>query len=243
MITEKLRQGDILRSAAGNYYFVLTPDCDIYNNKFRNAITVLKLSNIQDYIKTVYFDKELNEWMSQYKSSFIDHEELSIDEYFFDEYIIKDDPDEVYGRYFDAQAPQEFKWLRQYYLKEECSESIFLKICKLRKAKPSKKIKNCLKNISIDFFFINQIPKSPEFGFIIDLRIPETIEANAILLSDSDVAAADIENYFIRLGAMPDDMRFAVAQAFAYLFSRIGLPTDFEVERSEIFKLLEEEYS
>lgn len=62
MITDELKQGDILGTDLHNekcrYFITLTPDCDIYNNKFRSIITVLPVIRVIDYVESVFLRRK-----------------------------------------------------------------------------------------------------------------------------------------------------------------------------------------
>ena len=246
MLTEKLQQGDILakRLDGGSfqYYFTLTPDCDIYNNKFRNIITALPIISIETYIEEVFFVSELDKCRAHYEDQFTSLEDHSIDREFFNNHILPDDPDSVFERYVEKTAPPEYKIIRAYHLEEIPSKDAFVQLCKSRKASVSKRIKSCLKNIQSDFFLINTLPQCSDFGFLVDLRRPESISASEISLDRAAMHFKHSQFIYFRLGSMPDSIRFALSQSFSYLFSRIGIPTEFEIERNHIIELFEEKF-
>lgn len=246
MIANKLRQGDILANISNTlppqHFLTLTPDCDIYNNKFRNIITVLPIVRVSDYIEGVFFDGELKKNLSQFEDLFTTLSAHSIDRSFFYEYILPDCPDRVFQKFLGKKAPQDFKIVRNFHLNAGDPTSSYLELCKFRKASVSKRIKSCLMNIQQDFFFVNTLPKCHDFGFLVDLRRPESVSAERILFHGiSENGEAHPDSLF-HLGSLPDSIRFALAQSFSSLFSKIGIPTEFEGERNQIIELFEEKF-
>src|SRR5690606_23550739 len=92
------------------------------------------------------------------------------------------------------------------------------------------------KNLPLDMFYISSVPGEPEVGFIATLRALSFIPFDRSFTSlDS---AKDVENSFVRVGRMTPTFRHALAQQFGMLFSRIGMPEDYEEDRDTAFGLI-----
>lgn len=79
-----------------------------------------------------------------------------------------------------------------------------------------------------DFVLVPELPKTDGYGFVILLRAISTISADELFRSETEARINGRPEAFHRIGRFSDGLRFAVAQKLAFLFSRIGMPTQFE---------------
>lgn len=85
---------------------------------------------------------------------------------------------------------------------------------------------NELRTLPQDVFFIGELPGLPEVGFLAMLRYIRPIAVSHLVPSFAE--ARGCENIAFRLGRLVPVMKYSVTQKFAVLFSRIGLPAEFE---------------
>ncbi len=88
----------------------------------------------------------------------------------------------------------------------------------------------------MDIFFVSSVPGEPEFGFIAKLRALSFVPFDRSFTSMT--AAKDVDNSFVRVGRLAPTFRHALAQQFGMLFARIGMPTEYEVDRDAVFAMV-----
>lgn len=91
-----------------------------------------------------------------------------------------------------------------------------------------------------DFVHIPELPATPGYGFVVLLRAISTLHAKDLYRSEADARIDGQPNAFHRIGRFSDGLRFSIAQKLAFLFSRIGMTTQFENACSAATDLLVE---
>lgn len=79
-----------------------------------------------------------------------------------------------------------------------------------------------------DFVLVPELPATDGYGFVILLRAISTLQASALFRSETEARINGKPEAFHRIGRFSDDLRFSVAQKLAFLFSRIGMSTQYE---------------
>lgn len=80
-----------------------------------------------------------------------------------------------------------------------------------------------------DSLLIPELPRTAGYGFVILLRSISTLPINDLYKTEIDARVDGRSNAFHRIGRFSDALRFSVAQKLAFLFSRIGMTTQFEM--------------
>ncbi|CDN53930.1 Hypothetical protein RG1141_CH15870 [Neorhizobium galegae bv. officinalis bv. officinalis str. HAMBI 1141] len=242
-----LRQGDILSSLDDNltgwrYAFVLTADCDLWNDKFGKFLTVVPILSVKEYIEEVYFQEQCQKEIEKLCQRFCDLPSYEIDEEFFHSYIFDTPTDVLEGRYEGLGRIPSLKILQQYASGKMNAVQSFRKICELRNTKFDSKIRQSLTTMKLEHFFLNDLPGAPGLGFVAMLRLPQSFPVDAVALSRNKLPEDGQHYVAFKTGSLSDAVRYAVAQAFSNVFSRIGLATNFEIDRSEIISMICEAY-
>jgi hypothetical protein len=93
----------------------------------------------------------------------------------------------------------------------------------------AREIKRGLAEMTQSFFLLPDLPNYNSFGHIITLRDVRSIHAEDVYRTRAAVPYYRHQDLCMyRVGRFSDRVRFAVAQKFATLFSRIGMTTRFE---------------
>lgn len=93
-----------------------------------------------------------------------------------------------------------------------------------------------------DFFLLPDLQSQEGTGFVILLRIVNSIPRDNLYKNIIDARINGNENSFYRFNRLADNIRFLVVQKMAFLFSRIGTNPYFEDECSASVELVSELY-
>ncbi|MDR6818932.1 hypothetical protein J2X76_004114 [Neorhizobium sp. 2083] len=243
-----LRQGDILSSTdisrtGWSYAFVLTADCDLWNDKFGKFLTIVPILSVKEYIEDVYFQEQCQREIEKLCQRFCDLPGYEIDEEFFHTYIFDTPPDVLERRYIGLGTIPILKILQQYASGNMTAIQSFLRICQMRNIKFDSKVRQSLTSMKLEYFFLNDLPGAPGLGFVAMLRLPQSFPVDSVALSRDGVPEKGQYYQAFKTGSLSDAVRYAVAQAFANVFSRIGLATNFEADRSEIISMICDAYN
>ena len=107
-------------------------------------------------------------------------------------------------------------------------------------------VKNSLINTSQDVYFVSSVPGIPSglgdgLGYYVLLREVRPISMDNISNCVSDMIEAN--NSAIRVARLEPVFKHGLTQKFAYLFSRIGFPEEFERDQKEIIEIAYQELS
>lgn len=91
-----------------------------------------------------------------------------------------------------------------------------------------------------DYFLLPELPGAAGYGFVVMLRAIRSLHADDLFTSEVDARIAGRPDAFHRIGRMTDAVRFAITQKLTFLFSRIGLPADYEDACQSAVELLTE---
>jgi hypothetical protein len=79
-----------------------------------------------------------------------------------------------------------------------------------------------------DHLLVPEIPNTNGYGFVILLRSISSVHSSDLFKTEVDAKINDRPDAFHRIGRFSDSLRFSVAQKLAFLFSRIGMSSEFE---------------
>ena len=100
------------------------------------------------------------------------------------------------------------------------------------------------KSLGDGHFFINELPTEKDIGFIVKLRLIQTIKESHCYHSHSHMMSKPTTSTMsaFRVGRLSETYRFKITQSFAFHFSRIGLPDDITALNSICFEDLKNNY-
>lgn len=262
-----VRQGDVLKRVRGDgpatLAIVITADCDIANEKFGDAgLACVQLTRLADHVLGEHarataqrqlkkrFQKAA-EWVNK-RWLQNDPQNVALSEERVQAWILTSAPEEIEA---ELGVPVNDK---KSFLKPESAAlrlaqnfidapvDRYSAIDALRALQPktssrSEQLKTLFgslnpKDLPLDMFYVSSVPGEPDVGFIVKLRALSFIPFERSFTSMD--AAKDVENSFVRVGRLAPTFRHALAQQFGMLFARIGMPTDYEVDRDAAFVLI-----
>lgn len=264
-----IRQGDVLKRVRGDnptaLFIVVTADCDIANEKFGDAgLVCVQLTLLADHVLGEHartsVQRQLRkrfvkvaEWINQrwlQKSP----ENVALSYERVQAWVLRSEPEEIGAELGESVDEKSF-------LKLECTAlrtatrlienpvdrySGIDAMCALRTktSTRSEQLKTLFgslnpKDLPLDMFYVSGVPGEPDVGFIAKLRALSFIPFDRSFTSLD--AAKDVENSFVRVGRLTPTFRHALAQQFGMLFSRIGMPKEYEVDRDAAFVLIAEQ--
>jgi len=278
--TEEVRQGDIIRKLnpetgeAERLGVVITADCDIAQRKASERYTWLEITPMAAYIDGPWAQEQLRK-LSEKRSNEIceylngrisklepglaalTHESLV-------RWLRDKTADEIMARatgHAPAEDDQRLRALRGFALTVSNNEnqSAFNRLKAawalfgLKEKELQERVCDALKDSGgfQDYFVLPELPRQTGLGFVVMLRSMWTIMASDLYLTEQDARINDSPHAFHRLGRLNDSIRFSITQKWAFLFSRIGMPTTFEsackaaaeITVEEIFKKNTQELS
>ncbi|KPF52117.1 hypothetical protein [Rhizobium sp. AAP116] len=242
-----LRQGDILVSTDYSetnwkYAFVLTADCDLWNQKFGNYLTVIPIVDANFYIENIYCSDQIQSEIDRICSRFCQLNGHSIDVDFFYEHIFTTDVEKLISRYPGVGSLSELPYLQDYRDGKINAIDALKGVCSVRNGSFDKRLRQALTTMRLEHFFLNELPSVPGLGFVALLRMPTIFDVRKVTLAATDMNHSCVGEFAYRGGSLSDGLRFAVAQAFANVFSRIGLETSFEQDRENIISIIVESH-
>lgn len=269
-VTLPVRQGDVLKrvqpDGKGPLIVVVTADCDIANNKFGDAgLVCVQLTPLVNYMlnehAAVHAKRQLRkrfekatEWVNK-RWLESDPSHIPLSEESVQRWLTQANPDSIESALGlplnDKKSfiKRESAALRSAHELIENSKDQFSALDALRTLQ-SKSTSRAMQlktlfgtldpwDLPLDMFFISSVPGEPDVGFIAKLRALSFVPLN--LSFTSMAAAKEYENAFLRVGRLAPTFRHAMAQQFGMLFSRIGLPKLYEIDREAAFAMLAEQ--
>lgn len=98
-------------------------------------------------------------------------------------------------------------------------------------------------NQATDFHLVPAIPGSEPLGYVVLLREISSIPHENILASALDLQIDGNEEGYYVAGSSTDNLRYAISQKMAFLFSRIGMSDDYESQCGIVKQLALDELS
>jgi hypothetical protein len=254
--TADFRQGDLLKKNAVDgqadpeWFFLLTADCDIAQRKGGERFTCLQIITAHDFMQRVWAPtaalkpcekiiralcETLNGKLKKLNSDW------KLTESSLKTWISDSTAEEVYGMLQTAGVPADEKTLTN------------LRVCELlvstqNHPRPLGQLLHAWRKQGVDeksirarlaealagsdgfsdYFLLPDLPGESGAGFVVLLRDIRTIEAKATFVAELDSRIEGHTNGYFRIGKTVDLIRFCIVQKFAFVFSRIGLPKQFE---------------
>lgn len=261
-----IRQGDLLvKKQAGatnikDAVIVITADCDIARKKYDSAIAALPLISFPDYVRhrwandryentvntdhnelTNQFNKIKKESLGSYQelkpkvlSTWIENEGakkicqdiINEENRKKAENIIKK-IQILLGLDNNPQIEAAFDRLLAYECIKENKDQATSRQDLLKKAR------NGLSTLPADLFFLSTIPIEGSGAHLVLLR--ELVAIKPDLVTASATIARE-NNGYLRIGRLRPAFKYALSQQFGLMFSRVGLPDDYENSKKDYLK-------
>lgn len=256
-----VRQGDILicrhpqTSQISEICLVITADCDISKGKFGRQIGCLRIKTLNEYLRSVWAEKKLKK-LRQTQISIVRDQiakwhsiqlggKSAISDDAIEKWILRADADTICT---NLGVPDDKKKgvvksisllkkaLRQVdemdvtdpmhqlaIFKSSISEKA-LDVCRQEILKEAAQ-KDTLPE---DVFLLTSLPQLQVGPSVVMLRELVGVGSEAICYRATDARTEDV---FLRVGRLEPTFKYAVSQAFGALYSRIGLPAEYEKRR------------
>lgn len=262
-----LRQGDIIRTMGvasdTQWGVIINADCDIAQRKNREIINFLKIISAEAYTEQYWAPLEIEKMIAKRASTLLDftnaqlkksHPSLSalssaslvtwISEIGYKEVLkrVGADPSNLQRKMRGQFASLEI--LMGHKKGEPSTATIFEAL--RNEGKTTNEIQNRLKgefdvNRGFpDYFFVPELPSQRSAGFVVTLREILAIESSSVFRSPIEARISNLDPAFARVGRFTDRIRYSIAQKLAFLFSRIGLAPDLELDRTTAAEIASE---
>lgn len=239
---------------------VITADCDISKGKFGRQLACLRVITLEDYLRTKWAEKKLEKLKKTELDSVRDRlakwhshklqSKSSITSKAVHDWVLRDSPEEICE---SLQVPVEeqkkvFLSLRKYKsswerLVEISASDFLVKYVEYRAIAQEKTRDVCwdevlkdatkeIESLPEDVFVLTELPQVDCSGAVVLLREVVGVPYESVFYRASDVVG---ENGFLRVGRLESQFKYAVSQAFGALFSKIGLPNEYEEKRKSVF--------
>lgn len=238
---------------------ILTADCDIYNNKFGENITYLPTIALKEYIETIWAPQKYNQSIELLcekiladvnpKLQAMDAAAASISFHNISDSsgrLQSNVIEKIATKIFDPDHPVlgDLSTLKKMQGSATSLRGYYRYLQSIHGRKVHvllrKELIAAASHRRLEYFYLNYLPDEKEIGWIVLLRDIHVLPAKRLFRREidgtHDVSVGDL--WAFRRGRLTDDLRFALAQAFAALFSRIGLPPAFEEDRAVAFEVV-----
>ena len=256
-----VRQGDILicrhlqTNKISEICLVITADCDISKGKFGRQIGCLRIKMLNDYLRSVWAEKKLKKIRQAQISTVRDQiakwhslqlgSKSAITDDAVEKWVLRADADTICAQ---LVVPDDKK--------KGVAKSINLLTNALRQLDDTKlsdpmhqlaTFKTCISEKSLDVcrqeilkeagqkdtlpedvFLLTSLPQLQVGPSVVMLRELVGVAYEEICYRATD---ASTEDKFLRVGRLEPTFKYAVSQAFGSLYSRIGLPAEYEKRR------------
>lgn len=230
---------------------VLTADCDIANDKFGDYFSILPIISASEFLKTVWLRRRLE--AGRERSFRIVHETIKtalrrklsaepiLDEVTLNS-LLEAYSDIEIARRFGLEKDKNFaQALAIVRAPSDGKADSFASTASRLFKNPRAEVLNALGQLGAEYFYFNYLPDSVRIGNIILLRQMTVIDRGKLAPGELEFKTNLIPDGAYRIGRFRPEFKHAIAQAFAQLFSRVGLPVEFEVECEHACALLAEE--
>lgn len=264
-----VRQGDLLISRdpktreVQEMCIVLTADCDISKGKFGRQLACLRVQSLEAYIRTIWagarlqkaklneaqkLRDQLAKWHSKMQGS---PSQLTVDAAL--KWIAREEPDKLCDilnvpledrRKFTVvlqRARNSFSLLEN-----DGNLSPIAAYAKFLAASREQDVIECRQEIlrqaqnselPEDVFLLSCLPQISSVGAVILLRDIVGISDSSVCFRAPDAIS---EEMFLRIGRLRPTFKYAVTQSFGNLYSKIGLPPDYEARCKEAIDTIKE---
>lgn len=261
-----IRQGDLLvKKQAGatnikDAVIVITADCDIAREKYDSAIAALPLISFPDYVRHRWanerYDATVNTDHIELTNQFNKIKAESLENYqalkpeVLAKWIERENPKNICHDINDDKSRERaekiiakiqvllgldnnphiaaaFDRLLAYECIKENKDQAASREALLKKARGS------LSTLPADLFFLSTIPIEGAGVHLVLLRELAAIKPDLVTTS---ATTARLNNGYLRIGRLKPAFKYALSQQFGLMFSRVGLPDDYENSKKTYLK-------
>lgn len=259
-----VRQGDLLicrnphKGIVQEICLVITADCDISKGKFGRQLACLHVIPFVDYLRTVWAEKKLRKatkdgtetvrsqiatWHSKSIGA-----DSSLSAEAVTAWVRRAEPDTICSELNipDPDAKKVRKSLAAFraalsILDSDTAADKLTQLIKFRSAIQGKDVQTCRQEalhqakqeqpLPEDVFLLPSLPQLDLGSAVVLLREIVSVKHESVCYRAPDACTDDM---FLRVGRLEPTFKYAVSQAFGALYSRIGLPDDYERRCKEV---------
>jgi hypothetical protein len=262
---EEVRQGDLIRRLSssrveGEWGFVLTADCDIAQGKAGDFYTFLEIVPAEVYLNEVWAPAQLKRFVAKQAEVAADQLsgvmkrsslELGINSEVLLAWLMEQTPTQIEGAVNRTGKPLDAKLVNtltalHVALAQDDEVTNMDRLRSVRRfmgedaERTHRAVREALEGERgfPDFFLLPELPGVSGYGFVVMLRAIRSLHASDLFTSELEGRIAGRPEAFYRVARTKDGVRFAITQKLTFLFSRIGLPGDYEDACSAAVALL-----
>lgn len=236
----------------GSVAVIITADCDIANDKFGDFLSYLPIVPVEAYLNSFWSRSKLERIVSDacqivtehiYRAELKTNREIHrLKESELLEWISERGTSAIISSYEFESSKRKFIE-KQFELISTAIENgqnenlaKLMRCWKLKEIDTSQQAIEIKKGVAeitkaLSFFLVPEMPESMRFGHVITMRDVRSIHADDVYVSRRALPHHRQDDQCMhRIGRFSDQMRFAIAQRFGSLFSRIGLSEEFEAD-------------
>lgn len=251
-----IRQGDVVKLFGGDkisYAVVLTADCDIAQRKTNNRMTIVRAVPVQEFVSKYWAAWELEKnYEKQVKTllpflnakiGILDHNLDALDGERITQWAGKTSPSDI----FDiigldaAKHSKEFGSLSviSIYARFAADLADVDGLSALSQAfsamnRSTGDIRERVREALLtsggfqDYLVIPNLPSTNGDGLVVLMREVMTAPAEDFFKSEYQARVEDSLGCYVRIGRLSDRVKYAVSQRLAFVFSRIGMESEYE---------------
>lgn len=261
--SEPVRQGDVLISrdpntgVTGEKCLVITADCDISKGKFGKQLACLRIIDINDYLRDIwpirklekaYADEseKLRAQLSKWHTRILGSDSTLTAEAAV-AWVLREEPEAMCKALkVDEHSEKNFvaaiKVARSVFgtYVEKSNDAPISRLIKFRagcRALDEDKCRDQIlqqargESLPEDVFLLTSLPQFELNAGLVMLREIVGIDHSAVCYRAADATSL---NMFLRVGRLQPTYKYAVSQSFGALYSRIGLPSEYEVRHRNV---------
>lgn len=258
-------QGDVFRvnnrsdspfQSDEQFAILITADCDLANpTKNVNYLTFLPIVSSTCYLEKIwiptYFEKirvEIAKSLHKLINKLEVHKKHQCNELKesdIREWLKKNSYTDILSDLSITDRPQQVEKDIKLDELSRCEETIdnFIKIKEIKGTKLSNianDLKEAIKKPKEEFFVLPMIDSLFDECGILKLRMIRPVHRENVYVQEIEARLSNHSNStsLVRIGRLSDYLRYSISQSFASLFSRIGMPENYENDREESINLL-----
>jgi hypothetical protein len=257
---DEIQQGDLFKSlnslddlsgeqAEAQWFLVLTADCDIAQRKLGSCFSVLPIITAASWLEEFWADEKcdhaLDKGLLELSSRILAHDKqrdpavsrlgkedalklirgasrASLTRAFGDEFAVTIEKLVGALKDLDARSGSDANlkaWMGWRKFIGASNKAI------------AADLRDAFASMRGGYFLLPELPGQSSLGHVVMLRDMRAAPIDNVFCRSIDIRGTKSSApYFLRMGRLSDTVRFAIAQQVATLFSRVGLPQNFETE-------------
>ncbi|EFC1957314.1 TPA: hypothetical protein ACYRTT_003317 [Escherichia coli] len=238
------------------FAMLITADCDLANpSRNVNYLTFLPIVSSTCYLEKVwiptYFEKIRTEVAKSLHKLINDLEVHKkngcneLKESDIREWLRKNNYNEILADLSIIERTQHIENAIKLDEASRCEETIdsFIKIKKIKGSKFKNiisELREAVNKPKEEFFVLPMIDSLFDECGILKLRMIRPVHRKNVYTQEIDARLSNHSDFtsLVRIGRLSDYLRYSISQSFASLFSRIGMPENYESDREESINLL-----